>query len=145
MSVDLCVLRRRRVDRRGNRAFLYACGGVRRTPGSVYRLYRLRFGVETSYRQMHQVRIRTGTRNPALRLLFVAVALRLRNLWAWLHGVVLAAPRRGGRRVRLERLRLRAMVNSLLRLAERMLGWSDDVPADHPPDQPLVARRRLRL
>ena len=145
VSVDLCVLRRRRRDRHGNRAFLYACWGVSRTPANVYQVYRLRFVVETSYRQMHQVRIRTCTPNPALRLLFVAVALLLRNLWAWLHWVVLAAPRRGGRRVRLERLRLRAMVNSLLRLAEQMLGWSDHVLADHPPDQPLVANRRLRL
>lgn len=143
VSVDLCVLRRKRADRRGHRAFLYACWGVRRTPTDVYRVYRLRFGVETSYRQMNQLRIRSCTRNPALRLLFVAVALLLRNLWAWLHWVVLAEPRRGGRRVRLERLRLRAMVNWLLHLAEEMLGWLDETLADHPPDQPLVARMRL--
>lgn len=144
VRVDLCVLRRGRADRRGHRAFLYACWGVRRRPTEVYRVYRLRFGVETSYRQMNQVRIRTCTRNPAVRLLFVAVALLLRNLWAWLHWAVLAEPRRGGRRVRLERLRLRAMVNWLLHLTERMFGWSDQTGADHPPDQPLMATRRRR-
>lgn len=143
VSVDLCVLRRERRDRRGHRAFLYACWGVRRTPTDVYRVYRLRFGVETSYRQMNQVRIRTSTRNPALRLLFVGVALLLRNLWAWLHWAVLAEPRRGGRRVRLERLRLRALANWLLHLAEQIFSWSDRALADHPPDQPLVARLRL--
>lgn len=144
VSVDLCVVRRRRADRRGHRAFLYACWGVRRRPADVYRVYRLRFGVETSYRQMNQVRVRTSTRNPALRLLFVAVALLLRNLWAWLHWVVLAEPRRGGRRVRLERLRLRAMANWLLHLAEQVFGWIDHARADHPPDEPLATRRRLR-
>lgn len=144
VSVDLGVLRRRRVDRRGHRTFLYACWGVRRTPADVYRVYRLRFGVETSYRQMNQVRIRTCTRNPALRLLFVAVALLLRNLWVWLHWVVVAAPCRGGRRLRLERLRLRTLVNWLLHLAEQTFPWSDQIIADHPPNQPLVARRRLR-
>lgn len=143
VSVDLCVLRRRRVDRRGHRTFLYACWGVRRTPGNVYGVYRLRFGVETSYRQMNQLRIRTCTRNPSLRLLFVAVALLLRNLWAWLHWAVLAQPRQGGRRVRLQRLRLRAMANWLLHLSEQMLGWLDQTLADHPPEQPLVARLRL--
>jgi hypothetical protein len=143
VGVDLCVLRRRRVDRRGHQTFLYACWGVRRTPRSVSDVYRTRFGVETSYRQMNQLRIRTCTRNPTLRLLFVAVALLLRNLWAWLHWAVLAQPRRGGRRVRLQRLRLRAMANWLLHLAERMLGWLDQTLADHPPDQPLVARLRL--
>jgi IS4 transposase len=103
----------------------------------------MRFGVETSYRQMNQLRIRTCTRNPTLRLLFVAVALLLRNLWAWLHWAVLAQPRWGGRRVRLQRLRLRAMANWLLHLAEQMLGWLDQTLADHPPDQPLVTRLRL--
>jgi putative transposase len=143
VGVDLCVLRRTRADRRGHRAFLYACWGVRRSPSDVYRVYRRRFGVETSYRQMNQVRIRTCTRNPALRLLFVAVALLLRNLWAWLHWAVLAEPRRGGRRVRLERLRLRAMANWLLHLAEAVFGWIDQTLANHPPDQPLVNQRRL--
>jgi putative transposase len=143
VSVDLCVLRRRRVDRRGHRTFLYACWGVRRTPRNVYDVYRRRFGVETSYRQMNQLRIRTSTRNPSLRLLFVAVAFVLRNLWAWLHWAVLAQPRRGGRRVRLQCLRLRTMANWLLHLAEQMLGWLDQTLADHPPDQPLVTRLRL--
>jgi hypothetical protein len=143
VSVDLCVLRRRRIDRRGHRTFLYACWGVRRTPRDVYDVYRRRFGVETSYRQMNQLRIRTCTRNPTLRLLFVAVALLLRNLWAWLHWTTLAQPRRGGRRIRLQLLRLRVMVNWLLHLAEQLLGWSDQVLAYHPPDQPLVTRLRI--
>lgn len=142
VRVDLCVLRRVRADRRGHRAFLYACWGVRRRPTDVYGVYRLRFGVETSYRQMNQIRIRTCSQNPTLRLLFVAVALVLRNLWSWLHWTTLAEPRRGGRRVRLERLRLRAMVNWLLHLAESRLGCSDQTDADHPPDQPLRTPRR---
>jgi hypothetical protein len=144
VTVDLCVVRRRRRDRRGHRAFLYACWGVRQTPAAVYRTYRLRFGVETSYRQMNQCRARTTTRNPALRLLFVAVALLLRNLWAWLHWVRLAARRRGGRRVQLERLRLRTMALWLLHLAEQAFGSLDRTAADHPPDEPLVSRRLLR-
>jgi putative transposase len=145
VSVALCVLRRRRRDRRGHRTFLYACWGVRRRPAEVYRVYRTRFGVETSYRQMNQLRVRTTTRNPAVRLLFVAVALLLRNLWVWLHWCALAEPRRGGRRPRPERLRLRVMANWLLHLAERLLGGDDHTPADHPPDQPLMPRRpRIR-
>jgi hypothetical protein len=48
-------------------------------PGEVSRVYRLRFGIETSYRQMNRCGIR-ATRNPAIRPLFVAVALLLRSL-----------------------------------------------------------------
>jgi hypothetical protein len=133
VSVDLCVLRRRRRDRHGYRAFLYACWGVRRDPRSVYRVYRLRFGIETSYRQMNQARIRTTTRRPTLRLLFVAVALLLRNLWAWLHWVWLASRRRGGRRLHLERLRFRTMLHWLAHVAEAWLGYLDQTDAEHPP------------
>jgi hypothetical protein len=143
VSVDVCVVRRRRRDRGGNRAFLYACWGVRSTPATVRRVYRLRFGIETSYRQMNQCRVRTTTRNPAIRLLFVAVALLLRNLWAWLHWVVVSSRGRGGRRVQLERLRLRTMVLWLLHRAEQAFSISDQTHADHPPDEPLVARQRL--
>jgi hypothetical protein len=144
VTVDLCVVRRRRRNRHGGRAFLYACGGVRMNPRSVYRVYRTRFGIETSYRQMNQLRVRTTTRNPAVRLLFVAVALLLRNLWAWLHWVVLSDRIPGGRRVRLARLRLRTVAWWLLHLAEQLLGWVDHAMADQPPDEPLVDRRRLR-
>jgi len=133
VSVALCVLRRRRRDRRGHRTFLYACWGVQREPRSVYRVYRLRFGIETSYRQMNQARIRTTTRRPTLRLLFVAVALLLRNLWAWLHWVWLATRRRGGRRLRLERLRFRTLLLWLLHLAEAWFGYLDQTAAEHPP------------
>jgi predicted small integral membrane protein len=41
-----------------------------------------------------------------LRLLFVSVALILRNVWVWLHAEVLAQPRRGARHLRPDSLRL---------------------------------------
>ena len=132
VTVDLCVLRRRRRDRRGHRSFLYACWGVRLTPRSVYQVYRRRFGVETSYRQMNQARIRTTTRRPIVRLLFVAVALLLRNLWASLHWSWLAHRRRGGRRLRLERLRFRTMTIWLAHLAEQLFDYDDQTVAEHP-------------
>ena len=67
--------------------------------------YRLRFGIETSYRQMNQARIRTCTRDPVLRLLFVGIALILRNVWVWLHMMLLSVPHCGRRQLRLETLR----------------------------------------
>jgi hypothetical protein len=57
--------------------------------------YRGRFGIESSYRQVHQARIRTSSRNPVLRFLSVGVALILRNIWVWLHAEVIAEPQRG--------------------------------------------------
>ena len=34
---------------------------------------------------MNEARIKTCTRDPRLRLLFVGIALVLRNVWVWLH------------------------------------------------------------
>jgi len=34
---------------------------------------------------MNEARIRTGARDPRQRLLFVGLALVLRNVWVWLH------------------------------------------------------------
>lgn len=141
VTVALCVLRRRRRDRRGHRTFLYACWGVTTVPRSVYRVYRLRFGVETSYRQMNQARIRTSSRRPILRYLFVAVALLLRNLWVRLHWLWLASRRRGGRRLRLHRLRLRTVLLWLAHLAEEWFGYRDQIETEHPPLEELASRQ----
>ncbi len=52
--------------------------------------YRKRFAIETSLRQVNQARINTSTQDPVRRFLFVAIALIVRNLWAWIHLVHLA-------------------------------------------------------
>ena len=142
VSVDLCVCRRRRRDRKGHRVFLYACWGVRADPDWVRAVYRRRFGIETSYRQMNRARIRTTTRRPALRLLFVGVALLLRNLWAWLHWTALAPRRRGGRRVQLGRLRFATLLLWLAHRAEQAFGYRDATTAEAPPTDDLADRRR---
>jgi putative transposase len=118
------------------RALVYALWGLRPTRlGWVVQTYRKRYGIETSYRQMNQARVRTSTRSPSLRLLFVGVALLLRNLWAWLHWESLATPRRGGRRVAQDRLRFRALLGWVGRHVEDWLGWAAEVPPPRPlPD-----------
>src|SRR5262249_34953171 len=94
--------------------------------------YRKRFAIETSFRQAHQGRARTCTRNPVVRLLLVGVALVLRNVWVWLHYAVLSTPRRGNRRYNLDRLTLRAMLLWLQHQAEDELGRRDDAPSERP-------------
>ena len=64
---------------------MYVVSKVRLTPREIREMYRTRFGIETSYRQMHEARIKTCTRDPRLRLLFIGIALVLRNVWVWLH------------------------------------------------------------
>jgi hypothetical protein len=127
-----CRNRRGERGRRGREALVYAYGGGLK-PSSyqwVKETYRTRFAIETSYRQLHQARIRTCTRDPLLRLLYVAVALLLRNVWVWLHWEVLAKKRRGGRRVDLGPLSFRKMLVWLQHWAEACLGVHDEIPTE---------------
>jgi len=128
-----CRNRRGERGRHGREALVYAYGGL--VPSSyqwVKDTYRTRFAIETSYRQLHQARIRTSTRDPLLRLLYVAVALVLRNVWAWLHWEALAQRRRGHRRVDLRRLTFRQMLLWLQHYAEQWLGIEEQIPAQRP-------------
>jgi putative transposase len=72
-----------RYKRKGARWFAYAVAGLPKSvePHQVFEMYRQRFGIETSYRQMNQVRARTTSRNPVIRLLLVGLAFILFNLY----------------------------------------------------------------
>src|SRR5207244_849539 len=132
-----CRNRRGRRGKHGRERLVYAFWGWSPPrPRAVSELYRRRFGIETSYRQMNQGRARTCTRNPAVRLFLVAVALLLRNVWVWLHWEVLAGKRRGGRRLRLEALTLKALLLMLLQVAVERFGFADGPQTERPlPDR----------
>lgn len=125
-TVSICVKRARVKDRHGRKkwhTWVYAYWGI--NPGTVEwvrRTYRKRFGIETSYRQMNQCRIRTTTQKFNVRFLYVAIGLLLRNLWVWLHHVVLSSPRRGGRRYNWKRLRVKRMLLWLEQVAVKLYG-----------------------
>jgi putative transposase len=86
LEVDAVVVKKYskgRYKRKGARWFAYA---VSRLPKSVeahqvFEMYRQRFGIETSYRQMNQVRARTTSRNPVIRLLLVGLTFVIFNLY----------------------------------------------------------------
>src|SRR5436190_15096634 len=114
--------------RHGKQRLVYAFWGL--SPPSfdwVKETYRQRFSIETTYRLLHQARIRTSTRDPVRRLLSVGIALILRNVWVWLHRTVLARPRRGSREIRLDMLRFRRMLLWLAHVVEQRLGVRDSV------------------
>jgi len=72
-----------RYKRKGARWFAYAVARLPKSvaPHQVFERYRQRFGIETSYRQMNQVRARTTSRNPVVRLLLVGLAFVIFNLY----------------------------------------------------------------
>lgn len=119
VTLWICVGYRRhrhRKDRKQVRQkLLFAAWRVNGSPTEIREMYRKRFGIETSYRQMRQARIPTCTRNPHLRLLFVAVGLILRNLWVWIHHTLLAEHRGGKLKLHLERLRFKRLLDWIAR------------------------------
>jgi len=135
-TVGVCVVYgsfAKRGKARRPRTFVYAYWGFRpRSCEWVRETYRSRFAIETTYRQMNQARIRTCTRDPLLRLLFVGVALILRNVWVWLHLMCLAVSSHGRVELHLDRLRFRRLLVWLQHYAERLFGFHDFTVAEHP-------------
>jgi putative transposase len=126
--------------RHGRQALAYACWGVEgRSCTWVRETHRARFGIEARYRHINQARGRTSTRRPELRLLYVGLALALRNGWVWLHFEALSTPRRGGRLIRLERLRLRELLRWLIEVIDEAFGTIGETPTEWKPCSNLVA------
>jgi putative transposase len=83
----------------GIRYLVYAVHRVKMALNQLHHYYRQRFGIETSYRLKNHCRIRTTTKNPVLRLLFVALAFILVNLWVYLLWHFICRSRQGGQLV----------------------------------------------
>jgi Transposase DDE domain len=126
-TVMVCVKCRNLRGERGKHGrepWIYAYWGIRpKRFDWVKETYRSRFGIETSYRQMNQCRIRTTTARFEVRFLYVAIAFLLRNLWVWLHHAVLSTPRQGGRAYNLGRLRVKTMLLWIFDVAVEMYGF----------------------
>jgi hypothetical protein len=121
----LCRYTKGRYGRHGCQWFAYAAYGMKRVPlAQIFALYRRRFGMESGYRQMHQIRARTTSANPTWRLLLVGVAFLLYNVYIRF--------RQNGRQVnpydrraRTPWLSLKRMAHMIIRLIEQRLGVAD--------------------
>ena len=114
-SARVCVVvahktyRHARTGRRHTRKLLYVTWRVTGGPVAVRDLYRLRFGIESSYRQLGQARPRTSSRDGVVRLLWVALGLLVRNAWVW-------AARAGARGWSLAAVRLILLLDIMVRM-----------------------------
>jgi len=98
------------------------------TPQKVKRQYRRRFGIECSYRQLRQVRIRTNSRNPALRFFVLGFALLLVTIWASLRGLFCRIKGPGRPRLDVTLLRLQRFINMIRRTVEDIYGVTMMIP-----------------
>jgi len=137
VTTDVCMVPR--PDKKGQKKakstpWVYACHGMNRMPGNeVAALYRRRFRIETSYRQMHEGLAMTCSKDPVYRLLLVLIAFVLRNLWVWLHWTLFAGRTKGGQRVlRLHLMRARRMLHCLVRYLDYKLGIPKNIVIPNP-------------
>lgn len=131
-AVVVCRYNKGRYRRRGIARFAYAVAGLPSgsLPSAVFELYRQRFAIETSYRQMHQVRARTSSRNPILRLLLVGIAFALVNLYVFLRSTVQDSSHR------VYRFTLIHLADLLIRA---ILAWSVSHAKRPPPCLSLIS------
>jgi len=115
----ICRYSKGRYGRQGVEWFAYAAYGFDHIPNhQIFDLYRRRFGMETGYRQMHQTRARTTSRNPALRLVLIGLALLIYNVYIHFRRIW-RTKRAYGQRIWLS---LKRMTLMLHRTIERLLG-----------------------
>lgn len=115
VTVSVCVGYRRHRNRKDGKQrkqkLLFAAWRVRGSSTEIRELYRKRFGIETSYRQMRQARVYTCTRDPHLRFFLTAIALLLRNIWVWIHHVLFSSGSDADPTLHLARLRFKRMLD----------------------------------
>ena len=116
-----------RYGRHKSKWFAYAVAGVPAgiLPAQVFELYRQRFGIESSYRQMNQVRARTSTRNPVIRLLLVGLAFVFFNLYISLRQTFSSALKQPLQLPKRFWLSLRRLALLLSRAIERLWGTTE--------------------
>jgi hypothetical protein len=98
---------------------LYVAHRINVTLHQLHYHYRQRFGIESTYRMKNDCRIRTTTKNPVLRLLFVAIAFILVNLWIYLLWHFISQSRSGGRQVFRSLFPLKSMLEFIAHAVER--------------------------
>jgi hypothetical protein len=115
VKIRICVGYRTHKNRKDGKQvkekLLFGAWKVNGSPCEIRELDRKRFGIETSYRQRRQAQIYTCTREPRYRLLFIAMALILRNLWVWIHATKLGEGSPDNLTLHLELLRFKRMLD----------------------------------
>lgn len=103
------------------------------SPRAVRRLYRRRFGIETSYRLSGQVRGWTTSQNVAYRFVLWALSFLMVNVWVHLCWLFTQVPRRGSRWLDRARFRLRRYAKFIRQALERRYGCVTEITAPAPP------------
>jgi hypothetical protein len=85
-AVRLALVPRRVPDKTGKRRtkwLVFVLVNLNWSAKKAAQRYRRRFGIESAFRQLRQIRARTAGRNPALRFCLLSLPLILLNVWTF--------------------------------------------------------------
>ena len=101
----------------------------------IFLLYRHRFGIESSYRLMRQLRIPTNSRNPMIRFIYMSLGFILVNVWLLLKFLYTQLPKRGrgGRSLNHALFRLKCFASFIRHAVERIYSFKTSIVASHLP------------
>ena len=116
----VCKYKKGKRKKHGIEYFAYVVYKVSTSLTYIHQDYRKRFGIETSYRLKNLCRIRTTTKKPTLRLLFVGISFLLVNIWINMLWRKISKPRRGGRLIYREIFNLKQMLEFLRQAVDRI-------------------------
>ena len=109
----VCQYRKGIRGKNGIEYLVYVVHKVKTCLSYIKENYRKRFGIESCYRLKNLCRIRTATKQPTLRLLFVGISFLLVNIWVNLLWRRISRPRRGGRLIYRDKFPLKQMLSFL--------------------------------
>jgi hypothetical protein len=108
------------------------------SPQQARRLYRRRFGIETSYRCARQVRGWTTSNNPVYRFLLMALSFLLLNVWLHLRMLVARLPQGGQPVLNTTYFQFGRFIKFLIRALEQRYGCIHELPALSPNTEELA-------
>ncbi|MDX1919394.1 MAG: ISH3 family transposase [Candidatus Caenarcaniphilales bacterium] len=111
--VVVCKYKKGKRRQKGVELFAYVVYKVSSSPASIHHNYRLRFGIESSYRMKNICRIKTTAKNPIIRFLFVTLAFLIINIWIYLLWQYVSRKRRGSRKILSNLFTLKQMLEFL--------------------------------
>ncbi|MBD2357994.1 ISH3 family transposase [Tolypothrix sp. FACHB-123] len=123
----VCTYKNGKRRAHGREFFIYAVYKVQLSLHLIHDDYRLRFGIESSYRMKNQCRIKTTIKNPIIRLLFVALAFLIINIWIYLVWHYLSRLKRSYRQVLSHLFTLKQMLEFLRQAVDRNYGLACEV------------------
>ncbi len=123
----VCIYKKGKRRSHGREFFVYAIYKVKLSLHSIHDDYRLRFGIESSYRMKNQCRIKTTIKNPTIRFLFVALAFLIINIWIYLLWHYLRTLKRSSKKAFSYLFTLKQMLEFLRQTIDRNYGIVNEV------------------